>query len=202
MRNIILKSAVALALGIPLVASAESTLNTVGAPVTTNARVDFTIIIPRFISLQVGAAGAGINLITFDMTATPGNVGNAVAVAATVGSGDLGSGVVTARVKGNNGQVTLTAAAAAGGLVTPAADTIPFTEISTTAAILTSATALPAPVLVNGTSASVLPTLAGKVTNQDARWTYNYANTNVVAAGTYGGVAVNGGRVTYTASMP
>ena len=57
MRNIILKSAVALALGIPLVASAESTLNTVGAPVTTNARVDFTIIIPRFISLQVGAAG-------------------------------------------------------------------------------------------------------------------------------------------------
>ncbi len=205
MRNIILKSAVALALGVPLIASAESNFTTgAGTPITATAKVDFTIIIPKFVSLQVGVAGAGnINLITFDMTAAAASIGNAVAQSATVGSGDLGNGIVTAKVTGNNGQVTLSVAAAAGGLVTAAGDTIPFSEITTTTAVLTSATALPAPVLTNGASAGVLAALTGtKITNQDAKWTYKYANSAVVAAGTYGGVNVQGGRVTYTASMP
>ena len=204
MRNIILKSAVVLALGIPLVASAESNFTTgAGSPITATAKVDFTIIIPKFVSLQVGAAGVGINLITFDMTAAAASIGNATAQAATAGSGDLANGVVTAKVTGNNGQVTLSVAAAAGGLVTAGGDTIPFSEITTTTAVNTSATALPAPVLTNGTSAGVLAALTGtKITNQDAKWTYKYANTAVVAAGTYGGVNVQGGRVTYTASMP
>jgi hypothetical protein len=204
MRNTILKSAVALALGLPLVASAESTFTTgAGTPITATARVDFTVVIPKFVSLQVGAAGAGINLITFDMTAAAASIGNAVAQAATAGSGDLANGVVTAKVLGNNGQVTLSVAAAAGGLVTATGDTIPFSQITTTTAVNTSATALPAPVLTNGTSAGVLAALTGtKITNQDAKWTYKYANAAVVAAGTYGGVNVLGGRVIYTASMP
>ncbi len=39
------------------------------------------------------------------------------------------------------------------------------------------------------------------VVNQSAAWTYSYANSVVVPAGTYGGVGVNNGRVTYTASV-
>lgn len=200
MRNIILKSAVALALGVPLVASAESAFTTgAGTPLTASARVDFTIVIPKFVSLRVGTAGAGIDLITFTVPAASVGAGGA-GIAGT--GGDLTAGVVTARVLGNNGQVTLTSTAT-GALSNGVGDTIPFTEITTVASVLTSATALPAPVLTNGTSAGVLATLTGtKVTNQDARWTYNYANTNVVASGTYGGVNVNAGRVTYTASMP
>ena len=200
MRNIFLKSAVALAVGLPLLASAESNFTTgAGTPLTATAKVDFTIIIPKFISLRVGTAGAGnIDLITFTVPAASIGAGGA-GIAGT--GGDLTSGVVTAKVAGNNGQVTLTSTAL-GALTNATADTIAYTQITTTAAINTSATALPAPVLTNGTSANVLPTLAGKITNQDAKWTYNYANTNVVAAGTYGGVGVNNGRVTYTASMP
>ena len=201
MRNIILKSAVALAVSIPLIASAESNFTTgVATPLLATAKVDFTIIIPKFVSLQVGTAGAGsIDLITFTVPAASIGAGGA-GIAGT--GGDLTGGVVTAKVTGNNGQVTLTATAAAGGLTNATADTIPFSQITTAAAVNTSATALPAPVLTNGTSANVLPALTGKITNQDAKWTYNYSNSAVVAAGTYGGVNVNNGRVTYTASMP
>ena len=201
MRNIILKSAVALAVSIPLIASAESNFTTgAGTPLLATAKVDFTIIIPKFVSLQIGTAGAGsIDLITFTVPAASIGAGGA-GIAGT--GGDLTGGVVTAKVTGNNGQVTLTATAAAGGLTNATADTIPFSQITTATAVNTSATSLPAPVLANGTSANVLPALTGKITNQDAKWTYNYSNSAVVAAGTYGGVNVNGGRVTYTASMP
>lgn len=200
MRNILLKSAVALALGLPLVASAESNFTTgTGTPLTASAKVDFTIIIPKFISLRVGTAGTGnFDLITFTVPAASVGAGGA-GIAGT--GGDLTGGVVTAKVLGNNGQVTLTSTAT-GALTNATADTIAFTEITTVATVNTSVTALPAPVLTNGISANVLPALTGKITNQDAKWTYNYANTNVVAAGTYGGAGVNNGRVTYTASMP
>ena len=200
MRNILLKSAVAFALGLPLVASAESAFTTgTGTPLTASAKVDFTIIIPKFISLRVGTTGAPIDLITFTVPAASVGAGGA-GIAGT--GGDLTGGVVTAKVLGNNGQVTLTSTAT-GALSNGAGDSIAFTQITTAASVLTSATALPAPVLSNGTSAGVLATLTGaKITNQDAQWTYNYTNSAVVAAGTYGGVNVNNGRVTYTASMP
>lgn len=200
MRNIILKSAVALALGLPLVAGAESNFTTgAGTPLTASAKVDFTIIIPKFISLRVGTAGAGnIDLITFTVPAASVGAGGA-GIAGT--GGDLTGGAVTARVTGNNGQISLTSLST--GALSNGTDTIPFTEITTATATLTSATALPAPVLTNGLSAAVSPALTGtKITNQDAKWTYNYANSAVVASGTYGGVGVNNGRVTYTASMP
>ncbi len=201
MHNIMLKSAIVLAFGIPLIASAESNFTTgAGTPLTASAKLDFTIIIPKFISLRVGTVGTGnFDLITFVVPAA--SVGAAGAGIAGTG-GDLTGGVVTARVLGNNGQVTLTSTAT-GTLGNGVGDTIPFTEITTTATVLTSATALPAPALANGASAGVLPTLTGtKITNQDAQWTYNYANSAVVASGAYGGVNVNNGRVTYTASMP
>jgi hypothetical protein len=38
--------------------------------------------------------------------------------------------------------------------------------------------------------------------NQTATWTYSFANTAVLEAGTYGGVNTNNSRVTYTASLP
>jgi hypothetical protein len=75
--------------------------------------------------------------------------------------------------------------------------------VKTAASTLTSTTALPAPVLVNGTSGNVVLTApATKVIVQDAKWTYTYANTTQPPAGTYGGVNVNNGRVVYTATMP
>ena len=49
---------------------------------------------------------------------------------------------------------------------------------------------------------TVTPNIGTKVVSRTANWTFAYSNTDVVGAGTYGGVNTNDGRVTYTASMP
>jgi hypothetical protein len=199
------------ALMLPLMTFAESNVQTgaaTNAPGAT-AHVDFTIVIPKILYLRVGTGspyttGAltsvnTIDLITFSPAA--GTVGNGTAVAGT--GGDLNNGVETAAIVSNSGNVTLSATAAGGGLSDGNGDTIPFTQITTAATTLTSGTALPAPVLTNGTSANVVLTApATKFITQDAKWTYSFANATVVPGGTYGGVGVNNGRVVYTATMP
>ena len=209
--SIALKSLVgAGALMLPLMTFAESNVQTgaaTAAPGAT-AHVDFTIVIPKVLYLRVGTGSAyatgaltsvnTIDLITF--SPAPGTVGNGTAVAGT--GGDLTGGVETAAIVSNSGNVTLNATAG-GALSDGNGDTIPFTEITTAATTLTSGTALPAPVLTNGTSSNVVLTApATKLIVQDAKWTYKFANSANVPAGTYGGVNVNNGRVVYTATMP
>lgn len=190
--------ATAILIAAPMAANAESNTVTVG---NATARLDFQVIIPRVLMLQVGAAGAGIDQINFDMTATPAIVGDASLVNGT--GGNLTGGVVDAKVLGNNGTVTLVATAT-GPLKTTAGDTISYSEITTTATTGTVATPtiLAAPVLTDAASAAVTLTPVAGVVKQNAKWTFKYKNTNVVPAGTYGGTVANNGRVTYTASMP
>jgi hypothetical protein len=199
------------ALMLPLMVSAESNVQTgaaTNAPGAT-AHLDFSIVIPKILYLRVGTGSAyttgaltsvnTIDLVTFSPAA--GTVGNGTAVAGT--GGDLSNGVETAAIVSNSGNVTLTATAG-GALGDGNGDTIPFTQITTTAATLNSATALPAPVLTNGVSTPLLLTAppVTKFISQDAKWTYSFANSTPVPAGTYGGVNVNNGRVVYTATMP
>jgi hypothetical protein len=198
------------ALMLPLMVSAESNVQT-GAATNSpgaTAHLDFSIVIPKILYLRVGtgslyATGAltsvnTIDLITFSPAA--GTVGNGTAVAGT--GGDLSNGVETAAIVSNSGNVTLNATAS-GALGDGNGDSIPFTQITTGSQTLTSATALPAPVLSNGVSTNVLLVApATKFISQDAKWTYSYANTANAPAGTYGGVNVNNGRVVYTATMP
>ena len=209
MRRAILKAALAaLAVGLawPLMASAESQFVTgAGTPITASAHVDFQITIPKVLFLQVGtgtayANNATINLLAFAVPAA--NVGDSSVITATAGSGDLGNGVVTAKVIGNNGTITFTSTTV-GALGNGAGDSISYAQILTTPASLTSVTVLAAPALADGatTTISLIPA-SGKVIVRDAKWTYTYLNQNVVAPGTYGGVNANNSRVTYTASMP
>lgn len=206
----VIKSLLAVtAVTVPLVAHAES--NVVNGAATAapgaQAHVDFQITIPKYLYLRVGtgsaypatlANNAAVDLVQFAPAA--GSVGNSVAVAGT--GGDLTGGVETAAVVSNSGNVTL-GASSVGALSDGAGDTIAFSEIKTAVATLTSTTALPAPVLANGASATILLTApASKIILQDAKWTYTYANTTNPPAGTYGGANVNNGRVTYTATMP
>jgi hypothetical protein len=81
-------------------------------------------------------------------------------------------------------------------------DTISFGTITTTASHNTTGTTLAAPALVDGATTTISLTPVGKVVQQDAKWAYTYANATTPAAGTYGGVNVRNGRVTYTASVP
>jgi hypothetical protein len=193
---------------LPLTATAESTFSTGAAALSSSARVDFQITIPKILYLRVGngsaypttlTTGGTIDLITFSPAAAV--VGNGTAVAGA--GGDLTGGVSTAAIISNSGNVTLNATAT-GALGDATADSIAFTQITTTASALTGTyTLLPAPALTNGVSGSVVLTApATKVITADAKWTFAYANTTTPPAGTYGGVNTNNSRVTYTATMP
>lgn len=193
--------------GLPLLAQAESQYSTgTASPITATARLDFQITVPKILFLRVGAGAdysntATINQIAFAVPAA--NLGNGAAVAATAASGDLGNGQVTAKLVGNNGTIALSSSTV-GALGNGAGDSISYSQIQTSVATNTTATALAAPTLADGavTSNNVVPNVGSKVVNLDAKWTYAYANGAVVAPGTYGGTNINNSRVTYTASMP
>lgn len=165
-----------------------------------SARLDFAIVVPRFLQFQVGTAGATVDQITFNVAAA--NVGSGAAQAGT--GGNLGAGTVTVSIRANSGQITITPSNNSAGLGLgngTAGQTIPYTEILTSSS---AAGTLPAPALTNAGGTAVTPALsAGTVTNRSATWAYTYANTTVPNAGTYGtGGTGTGGRVTYTASSP
>ena len=185
-KSLILKSAIALALAAPLLASAESDLTVGTGPAA--AKLNFQVVIPRVLYLAVGTGNAAladngtVDLLTYDYSANPADIGSGTASAAQN---------VNVRVLGNTGQIAIGAVGSGTGLVSSldATDIIPWTEIL--AASDSAAFAAPA------VGASANPTLsAGKVTNRTAVWNFRYSNTTVAAPGNYTG------QVTYTATTP
>jgi len=197
--------AFAAALAMPLSALAESNITTgAGSPLTATARLDFKIVVPKIIYVRIGtganlAANGTIDLLTFTVPAA--NVGDGTVISGV--GGDIGGGVVTARVIGNNGAITF-GSTTTGPLSDGVGDTISFAQMAVAVAANTSVLPLASPALVDGatTNIALTPNIGTKVTNLDAKWTFTYLNGNIVPQGTYGGVNTNGGRVTYTASMP
>jgi hypothetical protein len=199
----ILGAAMAAALGagtfLGLPANAETTTVTGAGALSAPAHLDFSVVIPRFLTFRVGTNSATIDQITF--TVPGANVGDATPIAGTGGDAAAGSGANIA-VKGNGGQITITESNNGTGTGLQHAtltDTIAYTQITTTSS---DAVNLNAPALSNAGGNTATPVLnAGNVTNRTAVWTYAYANTTIPSAGTYG-TSAKGGRVTYTASMP
>jgi len=191
------------AIGLPMIANAESNLQTGTSTLSATARLDFSVVVPKVLYLRVGTGTALATLSTIDaitFTVPAANLGDSTAIAAGTSSGDLGSGVVTAKVIGNNGAVTLTSTTL--GALSNGTYTLSYAQISTAASVLTSTTALAAPALADGATTSTTVAATSNVVNRDAKWTFSFLNTAVVPAGTYGGVNTNNSRVTYTASMP
>ncbi len=198
------------ALTLPLVASAASTFTSGTGAQSASATVNFEVFIPQTLYLRVGTGSPypatlttvnTTDLISFSPTL--GSVGNSVPVAGV--GGDLNNGVETAAVLSNGGNVTLVATSTAAGLTDGNNDFIPFTQITTTAAVLTAGYTLLQPPILNGTGGStsiLLTASAAKIVQADAKWTFAYANTAVYPGGTYGGNGVNNSLVTYTATMP
>lgn len=162
--SLLLKSALALALATPLLASAESQLviGTGGA----TARLDFRVVVPRVLFLGVGTGAAAlannttIDTVTFDYSTNPAALGTGAAAGAITGN------VVPVRVLGNNGQITL-AASTTGALTNGTADTIPWSEITSTSSLA----ALPSPAIpLTGAGATSNVTLSSgtKVTDRSA----------------------------------
>jgi hypothetical protein len=210
MRKLILISTIAAAMGSPMIASAESAVTSAASgSISTAARLDFKIVIPRVLFLAVGTGAGGtaltgnatIDLVSFDYTSNASAVGTGAAAGAVSGT------AVPVRVVGNAGPIGLTAATSGALNNGLAAETIPWSEIT---AVSSDATNFPSPVIPatgTGASSAVVVSSGTKITNRTATWTYSYANTTIVPAGTYGGAGtavagLNNGRVTYTATMP
>ncbi|NIM39746.1 MAG: hypothetical protein GTN84_01085 [Hydrogenophaga sp.] len=190
-RNLLLKTALALAIASPLMASAESELVLGGGSAA--ARLDLNVVIPGLLYLGVGsgteaiANGGNRETIVFDYTTNPEQVGITNSPAAEINTSMATAGsTLPVRVFSNLGQVVITATNPAN--LVSGSDTIPFTEMS----VVSDNTNLPAPGFGGGTSQ---PVLAGRVTDHTANWTYRYANSTKPAAGSYMGT------VTYTASL-
>lgn len=190
---------------LPSIAHAESNFVTgTSSPLTASANLDFTITIPKFVYVRIGTGSDMANGKTIDhlvYTVPAANVGDGTAVAGT--GGDLTGGTVTARVIGNNGTIVFSSETA-GALSNGEGDTISWSQMDVEIANNTTATALSHPTLADGSTTSIkLATTSGaKVTDLDAKWTFTYKNENIVAAGIYGGVDTNNGRVVYAVAMP
>lgn len=173
-------------------AHADSKFTTGAGAISAAPQLDFRVIIPKFIRFSVGAAGDGtVDLVEFTVPAA--NVGDASDIARTNG------GAVAVRLLSNGGNVTLTGTTT--GALTDGVENISFAEILSTS----DSTGLNAPTLVNGAASAPLtitPNVGTKVVDRTANWSFAYSNTDVVGAGSYGGVNTNNGRVTYTASLP
>jgi len=187
-RKLMLTSVAATAVSVPLLASAESNTG-VGAPgsASASARLDFQVVIPSFVFFRLGTAGTTIDTVEFDLQTTPVEPGiGGAGVNATTGAVDVqlitnASNIQIVADNGDNGGLL---AETGGGT-----DTIPLADITVTA----NAGFIPAPAF-GGTAG---PFLVLGTANDT--WTFNYANTAVVAPGTYGSSGF-GGRVIYTAS--
>lgn len=173
-------------------AFAESSFQTGAGALNANARLDFQVVVPKFIRFQVGSAGVTVDLVEFAVPAA--NVGDGSDIARTNG------GAVPVLLQSNGGNVSLTGTTL-GQLNNGAGENISFAEILSTS----SDPNLNVPTLIDGaTSAAitVTPNVGTRVINRTANWSFAYSNTNFVGAGSYGGVNVNNGRVTYTAALP
>ncbi|MFH1600723.1 MAG: hypothetical protein ABIJ73_10175 [Pseudomonadota bacterium] len=166
-------------------AMAESDFATGAGAISADARVDFEINIPRFIRFQVGSAGATIDEVVFDVAAA--NVGDGSDIAAS------SNGTLAVSLTGNVGTISLDATTAAA--LTDGTDDISWSEILTSS----SNAALDVPAIVDagtGAAESITANVGSRVVSRTADWTFQYSNTDVVAAGTYTG------QVTFTAANP
>lgn len=164
----------------------------------TSARLNFTINIPSFLRLRIGAAAAAIDTITF--SPSDAVVGDSSPVSGT--GGDLTGGVVTAQIISNHGgNVSLQAnvdgggsgIACTGGGCGVGTDFISWDEITT--ACTAGTCGQTPPVLNDAGSGTATYTPTGQIVNENSQWTYTYDNTTVPVGGTYQG------QVTYTATQ-
>lgn len=179
--SLFVRSAIALALAAPLLASAESELVT-GTATTTgaDARLNFQVVIPAFISLRVGTAGAG-NVDTVGFTLTDAQAATSGSYAATSNPS------VEVALLSNVGNVTLTSL---GAPLTSGVNTIPLSTI----AVTSDNGALQHP---GFNSSTTINPSAGRIVNRTANWSFAYNHdAATVGDGTYTT------QVTYTAARP
>lgn len=185
--------ALAVALAVPAIAAAESNFQSGATPLSASAKLNIQVTIPKILFLQVGTGSYPTNDTTVDtvtISVPAANVGNGTAVNA--------SAAVAVRVRGNGGNITLNSNTP-GPMLNATGDQLAYTTLSATS----DNAALGHPAFAaTGNGTAVTLTATNRVYDQTANWTFKYANTAIVAEGTYGGTVANKGQVTYTATLP
>ncbi|QHE88529.1 hypothetical protein [Hydrogenophaga sp. BPS33] len=185
-KALLLPSALAVALAIPMLASAESQL--VAGTGTANARLNLRVIVPGFIALKVGTGAILSNTATID-TVEFALTDAQTSVDGTVPATSAGAGAVPVQLMANIGNVNFSSAGAA---LTSGPDSIPLSRIA-----VASVGTLNHPTF-SAAATAVTPT-TGRIINRSSTWTYSYNHqgaTAPVGAGTYTT------QVTYTAVAP
>jgi len=178
------------------VAQAESNLGSTSA----SANLDFRVIIPGLVFLQVGTGTFRqdvdtVNEILFDLDAQA--LLASTPVAATSGSdGSNPAGTVSVRVWGNIGALRLSSTATE--LSDGNGNTIPWSELTVLASANNGPNFVPHNAFSDDGVMSVILETQGnsKLVNRQGTWAYTYANSTEPSAGTYSG------RVTYTVANP
>jgi len=158
---------------------------------TANLPVDFSITIPAFLRLQVGAVGATPS-VQWNASVTAANIGTGNVSPDSVTNGGAGAGLVAYALVSNisASDATITATGSAAAFIS-GANSIPYTDVNATAVGTTgAAVALPVP----GTPTTVTPTAS--IINRAGTWAYYYVNNTIYPAGTYLGT------INYTATQP
>jgi len=199
-------------LALPGLALAEAGISTGTGTVTgVQARVNLSVVIPRFLIFKVGDFGTTANTVTW--TVAPENngtaVGNNVAdesydgpipftTGTTVADDDSTStatddGTLDVYAFGNDGDITITTSASNGEFLVGSAPTatIPLSDISVVGLLHPTGGAS------NGLNlgTSTVPAV-NNVAVLDTEWTYDYSASTNPAADTYNTA------ITYTAIMP
>ncbi len=166
---------------------------------TASVDLNFSLVIPKFLYLQVGSTGGAVNAISFNPTAA--QVGTGVNIAGT--GGDLGGGAVTVIAQGNTGTglgtLVYTTTNSAGAPLAALTDGVRTIAWSTIKVSSTGSSAISHPAALADASASPVTISAALPTvfNVSATWTYSWNDANVVyPASTYTG------RVAYSLSQP
>lgn len=176
--------AAAVVLALPLAAQAESAIDTT-SPYSAAANVNFRVVIPGYVFLQVGTGTLLDNNSTIDrLTFSPtlAEVGNGP-IAGT--GGNAGPSGLLVDVRGNVGALSLGVTSITA--LSNGSTTIPWTQI-----VATAAGGAPTPPVI-GTPTSLG---AGPVISAQGQWNYQYANTSVQPVGTYDG------QLRYTLTSP
>ena len=170
---------------------AETGFDSGDAPAGLNAsaRLNFEIVIPRFVYFRVG--GAGIDTVTFRPSAEE------VAEGTPGISGDLGSGTVSVRLISNAGNLNISSTTNGTTGLTSGANDISYGQINT----INSSGEIPVLALFDDDTDSQPITAISGIINLTDTWTYTYDNIDITTddppvAGIYSGQG------TYTAATP
>jgi len=189
-------------------ALAESTSASGGSSGQTRSRVDFRIVVPKFLSLEVGTAGSTVDQIDL----TPSSQQLATTPSTSVaGTGGQGGGSVTVTVQASPGSdvVNLTyrttdASGTASAALSDGTNVVPWTTVKVATGGANGASLAHPAALADGSTADVavaapVPKVAG-IINLTATWTYSWDDASTVyPASAPGGYT---GRVAYKLSTP